>query len=87
MARISDALKHLCPRSSWRCHDETYASVEWLDPDVAQPTEAQVIAAQARLDCYARRRAAYPVRETFDRTEDWIAACDAVNAANPLPPE
>ena len=63
---ITDALRTLAPGSEWSTDGEKKI-IEWLSPDITQPTQAEIDAEVARLQAehdaqaYARnRQAEYP---------------------------
>ncbi len=63
MIRISDAIHSLCPGANFAITGGSYSGLTWLSPDTPQPSEAEVIAEQARLQAewdaaeYKRKRA------------------------------
>ena len=91
-----DALKSLRPISEWILHGDT---LEWLDTEQTQPTEAEITAEVARLQAeydaqaYARSRASEypPITDYLDgvvkgdqaQIDSYIAACQAVKAKYP----
>ena len=63
---IVKALKHLVPGAQWSC-GETYDTLNWLDKNVAKPTEealqaahVESLAADALVAYKALRAATYP---------------------------
>lgn len=82
------AVAALRPGVNFADRDGTLAGIRWdapLPDGFTPPLQSEIDAMMATLDARAARRAAYPARETFDSTQDWIDACDAVNAQHPLP--
>lgn len=98
MTTIAETLRYLRPNVDFVDRDGTLASIVWPD-GIVPPTTAEVTAAQALLDCWSRRRAAYPpigdaldalVHQANGDATKWtayVAACNAVKAANPKPPQ
>ena len=75
---IGDAYSSLCPDAEWIVRNK---QIEWLSPDVTQPTEAEIQAEITRLQTeydnnqYARdRKARYDSLNQFEMQYD-----DAVN--------
>lgn len=102
MSSISAALVSLRPTATWALHNPSdYSSLEWLDTEQAQPTEAEIQAEITRLQAeydaraYQRARAAdYPsLAEQLDMlywdgvngTTNWANAIAAVKERNPKP--
>jgi len=90
-----DALKSLRPISEWILHGDT---LEWLDVEQTQPTEAEITAEVARLQAeydnneYQRQRAqAYPsIADQLDTIyhegiDAWKAMIAAVKQEYPKP--
>ena len=90
---VSDAYYSLCPDAEWIVRNN---QVEWLSPDVPQPTDAEITAEISRLQAeydatqYQRDRAkAYP--STADQLDDiyhngvdgWKATIKAVKDTYP----
>lgn len=98
---ISDAIRSLCPESTWILHDDNYSSIEWISNDGDFPSEEEVqnevLRLQAAYDAlaYQRLRASeYPPIEDYidgivkgdtDQVDNYIAACLAVKNKYPKP--
>lgn len=99
MSRLTDALAALRPGADFADTDGTLAGVRWDTPRVKPPSQAEIDAQMARLDCDTQRRAAYPpLADLADALvaqaagDDaplaaYVAACAAVKARYPKPPE
>ena len=87
---VSDAYYSLCPDAEWIVRNN---QVEWLSPDVPQPTEAEITAEVTRLQAeydanqYQRDRAeAYPSLTEqadmayWDRQNNTTTLDDAISA-------
>lgn len=99
MSSISAALVSLRPTATWALHNPSdYSSLEWLDTEQTQPTEAEIQAEITRLQAeyeakqYQRdRAAAYPsIADQLDLLyhggyDGWKAAIDAVKQEFPKP--
>ena len=99
MKNIRDALSSLTPTANWAANDTEV--VEWLSPDVVQPTKEELDAEVARLQAeydskaYARARAeAYaPIADQMDMqywdsvngTTTWKDAIAKIKSDNPNP--
>ena len=97
MKNIRDALSSLTPTANWAANDTEV--VEWLSPDVVQPTKEELDAEVARLQAeydskaYARARAeAYAsIAEQLDMqywdsvngSRTWLDHIEAVKEAHP----
>lgn len=63
MIALSDAIRSLRPGANFAITGGLYDGLTWLSPDIPQPSEADVIAEQARLQVewdaaeYQRKRA------------------------------
>jgi uncharacterized small protein (DUF1192 family) len=95
---IPSALMSLCPEAEFAIRDGV---LEWLSPDIAQPTDAEIQAEIVRLQAdyeakqYQRDRAAEypPVTDYLDgmvkgdtaQVQAYIDACLAVKAKYPKP--
>lgn len=98
MATLIRALAYLRPGVGFSDRNGTLAGVVW-PVGVTSPSQAQVDAASALLDCWDARRASYPPigdgldalvkKENGDATqwEAYVAACLAVKAEFPKPSE
>ena len=98
MITTIDALQSLRPMAQWVLRGD---SLEWLDTEQTQPTEAEITAEVARLQAaydakeYARSRAiAYPtIQEQLDMqywdgvngTTIWADTVASVKSENPKP--
>jgi len=97
MKNIRDALSSLTPTANWAANDTEV--VEWLSPEITQPTQAELNDEVARLQAeydsqaYARARAeAYaPIAEQLDMqywdsvngSRTWLDHIEAVKEAHP----
>lgn len=70
MIRISDALYALTPEAQWSITDNDYDTLDWLSPEIPQPSKATVEAKVAEMEAYA------PLKETKDEAKKRIAATD-----------
>lgn len=82
---IADALLVLTPGAQWVLKGETYASLEWLSPDIPKPTEAEVnaeiavlTAQQPLVDC--KNQASKLLYET-----DWTTIADVADPTKSNP--
>ena len=93
---IAQAINSLCPEAKFILKDGDFSSIEWLDTEQTQPTEAEIQAEIPRLEAeydaqaYARSRAsAYP--SIADQLDDiyhngidaWKETISAVKAEYP----
>ena len=97
MIRIDNALKALNPKSQFAVYGD--GTIDWLSPDIEQPSEKQIQAKLAELQAeydskqYQRDRAvAYdPITEQLDQIyhdmDGWKAKIKAVKAKYPKPSE
>ena len=67
MIRKAQAISSLCPTAEWALIGDQEEQLQWLSPNISQPTEAEIQAEVARLQAeydnneYQRQRAsAYP---------------------------
>ena len=97
MKNIRDALSSLTPTANWAANDTEV--VEWLSPEITQPTQAELNDEVARLQAeydsqaYARARAeAYaPIADQLDMqywdsvngSRTWLDHVEAVKEAHP----
>lgn len=95
---VIDAIHSLCPGAEWVLRGD---ELEWLSPDIQQPTEAEIqaelnrlIAEQPRKEARAARAAAYaaeadPLFFKAQRgeatTEEWSAKVEEIRARYPYP--
>jgi len=93
-----DALKSLFPGAEWVLRGD---ELEWLSPDIAQPTEAEIqaeldrlIADQPRKEAQAARAAAYasesdPLFFKYQAgevtKEEWLAKREEIRQRYPYP--
>jgi hypothetical protein len=96
---IAQAINSLCPEAKFILKDGDFSSIEWLDTEQTQPTEAEILAEIPRLQteydaqAYARSRASEypPITDYLDgvvkgdqaQIDAYIAACQAVKAKYP----
>ncbi len=97
IADKGDALMSLTPAAEWTLRGDT---LEWVDTEQTQPTQAEVDAEVTRLQgvydgqAYARaRKAKYDLLnqdemrydDTKNSTTTWVDAIDAIKVAHPKP--
>jgi hypothetical protein len=96
--RKKDAISSLCPGAEWVLRGD---ELEWLIPDIPQPTEAEIqaeldrlIADQPRKEAQAARAAAYaseadPLFFKYQRgeatKEEWEAKIEEIRSRYPYP--
>lgn len=99
MIDITDALKTLCPNSTWALNGTNYNDIVWMNAVDPKPTEAEVTAEVQRLQAeydnneYQRLRAAEypPITDYLDgvvkgdqaQIDKYIADCQAVKDKYP----
>lgn len=96
---ILQAIISLCPNAKMRLEGNNYDDVEWLSPDIPQPTKAEVDAEITRLRgiyAYQQARASeYPtigdqldaLWKGGDAAAEMLAKVQAVKAKYPKPTE
>lgn len=98
---LFNALNALYPTALWTMVGDVYSGLEWLDPQIDKPTqaelEAKVASLQAEWDAaqYQRARASEypPIEDYVDgivkgdalQVQNYIDACLAVKAKHPKP--
>ncbi len=100
---LADALISLAPGAIWSFQDEDYSTIEWLSPEIIQPTSEEVEQELERLTVEKERTAyrelrakEYPdFREYLDglvkndeaQIQKYFEDCLAVKAKYPKPGE
>ena len=95
---LASALVSLRPGARWSLNGDDYSGLNWLEPDIAPPTQAECAAEMVRLkaaydsDQYKRDRAkAYPsIQGQFDTLyhqgyDGWRAQIQAIKDQYPKP--
>lgn len=101
MKTIKHALVSLYANAEWTLSGASYLGLDWVDKNIAKPSEQELLAEVARLNQqwtdteYQRQRAMeYPpitdyldgiVKGDQQQIADYIAACQAVKAKYPKP--
>ena len=70
----ASALLSLCPGAEWVIRD---GSVEWLSPDITQPTEAEIQAEIARLEAEQPWNELRQQRNRLIAETDYLALSDS----------
>ena len=68
---VTQALLKLAPNASFSVEDEDYNRVNWLSPDIPQPTRAQVEAKIAELKAQEPMRLLRIERDRLIAETDW----------------
>jgi hypothetical protein len=80
-ATVYDALRVLTPTAVFSVAGNTYAGIQWMSPNIPQPTEAQVVAEQATLDAQAPFTACSNQASALLTATDWTTIPDVANPA------
>ncbi len=72
------ALLELCPDAQWVIRDDV---IEWLSPDITQPTESEITAKIAELEAAEPMRLLRDERNQRLANTDWWASSDLTMTA------
>ncbi len=78
MITIPDALTSICPNGVWVLRGN---ELEWLSPDITQPTEAEIQAEIARLEAEQPWKELRQQRNRLIAETDYLALSDSTLSA------
>lgn len=77
---IFDALAVLVPNSEWNIEGEDYATIQWLSPNIPQPTLEEIQAEIARQENQAPFVACKKQAKKLLADTDWALVTDVASA-------
>jgi hypothetical protein len=81
-AQIAQALLTLTPTAQWNLLGDNYADIEWLSPEIPEPTQEQLDAQIVIDDQQAPLNACKQQASRLLYETDWTTIPDVANTAN-----